>query len=99
MGEYQINSILKDSYIKIKKGRSNDVLTIYLVTDAYESYYFNYKSGIMRVRSTNPAFNEVVQELNEKKRKAPNKGGLPAFRYQIAPEQMVDRFLKEMEKK
>jgi hypothetical protein len=99
MGEYQLNSYLNDSYIKIKKGRNNDILTIFLVTESYEYYYFNYKSGVMRARSSNPAFNESIQELGEGKRKAPHKGGIPAFRYQIAPEQSVDRFVKEMEKK
>ena len=99
MGEYQLNSYLNDSYIKIKKGRNNDILTIFLVTESYESYYFNYKSGVMRARSSNPAFNEAIQELSEGKRKAPHKGGIPAYRYQIAPEQSVDRFVKEMEKR
>ena len=98
MGEYQLNSFL-EGYIKIKKGRNNDILTIYLVTESYETYYFNYKSGVMRARSSNPAFNEAIQELKEGKRKAPHKGGIPAFRYQIAPQQSVDRFVKEMEKK
>jgi len=99
MVDYQLNSFLKDSYIKIKKGRNNDILTIYLVTESYESYYFNYKSGVMRARSSNLEFNEAIQELKEGKRKAPHKGGIPAFRYQIAPQQSVDRFVKEMEKK
>jgi len=99
MGEYQLNSYLNDSYIKIKKGRNNDILTIFLVTESYEYYYFNYKSGVMRARSSNPAFNQSIQELGEGKRKAPHKGGIPAFRYQIAPEQSVDRFVKEMEKR
>jgi len=98
MGDYQLNSFL-DGYIKIKQGRNNDILTIYLVTESYESYYFNYKSGVMRARSSNLAFNEAIQELKEGKRKAPHKGGIPAFRYQIAPQQSVDRFVKEMEKK
>ena len=53
----------------------------------------------MRARSSNPAFNESIQELGEGKRKASHKGGIPAFRYQIAPEQSVDRFVKEMEKR
>ena len=99
MGEYQLNSYLNDSYIKIKKGRNNDILTIFLVTESYEYYYFNYKSGVMRARSSNLAFNESIQGLGEGKRKAPHKGGIPAFRYQIAPEQSVDRFVKEMEKR
>ena len=74
-------------------------MTIYLVTEYYEWYYFNYKSGVMRARSSNLAFNEAIQELKEGKRQAPHKGGIPAFRYQIAPQQSVDRFVKEMEKK
>jgi len=98
MGKTQINSFL-DGYIQIKKGRNNDILTIYLIAESYESYYFNYKSGVMRARSTNVAFNEAIQEMSEGKRKAPHKGGIPAFRYQIAPEQSVDRFVKEMEKR
>ena len=40
-------------------------MTIFLVTEDYESYYFNYKSGVMRVRSSNPLFNEVIEELKE----------------------------------
>jgi hypothetical protein len=98
IGEYQLNSFL-DGYIKIKKGRNNDILTIILITESYESYYFNYKSGVMRARSSNPEFNEVIQEMGEGKRKAKQKGGIPAYRYQIAPEQSVDKFVKEMEKR
>ncbi len=98
MGEYQLNSFL-DGYVQIKKGRNNDILTIFLTTESYESYYFNYKSGVMRARSSNPEFNEAIQEMKEGKRKAPHKGGIPAYRYQIAPEQSVDKFVKEMEKR
>ncbi|MBC8265882.1 MAG: hypothetical protein H8E84_02855 [Flavobacteriales bacterium] len=98
MGEVQLNSML-EGFIKIKKGRNNDILTIYLLTESHERYYFNYKSGVMRARSSNPAFNEAIQEMSEGKRKAPHKGGIPAFRYQIAPGQSVDRFVKEMEKR
>jgi hypothetical protein len=97
MGEEQLNSLL-DGYIQIKRGRNKDILTIYLETESYERYYFNYKSGVMRARSSNLAFNEAIQEMSEGKRKAKHKGGIPAYRYQIAPAQSVDKFVKEMEK-
>jgi len=98
MGEEQLNSLL-DGYIQIKRGRNKDILTIYLETESYERYYFNYKSGVMRARSSNLVFNEAIQEMSEGKRKAKHKGGIPAYRYQIAPAQSVDKFVKEMEKR
>ena len=94
----QLNGLL-DGYIIVEKGRNSDILTIYLQTEFYDEYYFQYKNGVMRSWSTNEDFNIAIREIADGKRKAePKKGAIP-YRYMSANEDVTEKFLKSVKKK
>jgi len=94
----QLNSLL-DGYIIIEKGSNSDKLTIYLETEFYDEYYFQYKSGVMRAWSTVEDFNIAIREIADGKRKAESKKGTTPYRYMLAPEDVTEKFLKKARKK
>ncbi len=94
----QLNGLL-DGYIIIEKGRNSDVLTIYLQTEFYDEYYFQYKNGVMRSWATNEDFNIAIREVADGKRKAEPKKGATPYRYMSAPEDVTEKFLKSVKKK
>jgi len=98
INERQTTSLL-DGYIIIEKGRNSDVLTIYLETEFYEEYYFQYKGGVMRSWSTKEDFNIAIREIADAKRKAEPKKGVTAYRYMSAPEDVTEKFMKSVKKK
>ena len=94
----QVNAIL-DGYIIIEKGQNTDVLTIYLQTELYDEYYFNYKNGVMRGWSTNPDFTDAINRVDDGKRVAERIRGVTSFRYMTAPDDITENFLKQAKKK
>ena len=94
----QLNGLL-DGYIIVEKGRNSDILTIYLQTEFYDEYYFQYKNGVMRSWSTNEEFNIAIREITDAKRKAEPKKGATPYRYMSAPEDVTEKFLKSVKKK
>ena len=94
----QVNATV-DGYIIIEKGRKSDVLTIYLQTELYDEYYFQYKNGVMKAWSTNPEFTIAINEVKESKRSVKKRKGSPSFRYMCAAEDVTEKFLKEIKKK
>ena len=88
-----------DGYIIIEKGQNTDVLTIYMETEFYDEYYFQYKNGVMRAWSTNPEFNASILSVPDGKRKAERVKGAQAYRFMIAPEDITEKFLKQVKKK
>ena len=94
----QVNSIL-DGYIIIDKGQNSDILTIYMQTELYDEYYFQYKNGVMRAWSTNEEFNIAIKSTPDGKRKAEAKKGSIPYRYMSAPEDVTEKFLKAAKKK
>ena len=98
INDIELNGLL-DGYIIIEKGRNSDVLTIYLQTEFYDEYYFQYKNGVMRSWSTNEDFNLAIREINDDKRRADPKKGATPYRYMSAPEDVTEKFLKSVKKK
>ena len=96
---YLSKKYLKDGYIIVEKGRNSDILTIYLQTEFYDEYYFQYKNGVMRSWSTNEDFNIAIREIADGKRKAEHKKGAIPYRYMSAPEDVTEKFLKSVKKK
>ena len=94
----QVNATV-DGYIIIEKGRKSDILTIYLQTELYDEYYFQYKDGVMKAWSTNPQFTIAINEVKESKRSLKKRKGIPSFRYMCAAENVTEKFLKEIKKK
>ena len=94
----QVNSTL-DGYLIIEKGQNSDVLTIYLKTELDDEYYFKYENGVMKAFSTNPDFITAINEIDVEKRNAEREKGAPAYRYISAPDDVTEKFLKEVKKK
>ena len=94
----QVNSTL-DGYLIIEKGQNSDVLTIYLKTELDDEYYFKYENGVMKAFSTNPDFTTAINEIDVEKRNAERVKGAPAYRYMSAPDDVTEKFLKEVKKK
>ena len=94
----QVNSIL-DGYLIIEKGTNMDVLTIYLQTELYDEYYFYFKNGVMQAWSTNIDFNAAIEKVDVEKRKAKKVKGGRTYRYMSAPEDVTEKFLKQVKKK
>ena len=91
--------ILLKIYGTVKKGRNSDILTIYLQTEFYDEYYFQYKNGVMRAWSTNPDFTTAITEVADGKRREKGKKGAKPYRYMTAPEDVTEKFLKIAKKK
>ena len=96
--ERQVNSTL-DGYLIIEKGTNSDVLTIYLMTELYDEYYFQYKNGVMKAWSTNVDFTAAINDVKVKKRKAEEMRGKRSYRYMSANDDVTEKFLKYIKKK
>jgi hypothetical protein len=94
----QVNSFV-DGYIIIEKGQNSDVLTIYLLTELQDEYYFQLKGGVMKAWSTNIDFTTAINEIDAEKRKTERVKGAPAYRYMSAPDNVIDKILKDLKKK
>ena len=94
----ELNALL-EGYIIIEKGRNSDILTIYLQTEFYDEYYFQYKNGVMRAWSTNPDFTTAITEVSDGKRRLEGKKGAKPYRYMTAPEDVTEKFRKMAKKK
>ncbi len=53
----------------------------------------------MRAFSTNEDFNIAIRETADGKRKADSKKGASAYRYMSAPEDVTEKFLRQVKKK
>lgn len=94
----QLHSIL-DGYIVLKKGKRKDELTIYLQTEFYDTYYFNYRNGVMKAFSTtNDNFNNIIREVSDNRKRVKQKSGKKPYRYQLASEGVVEKFYNRMQK-
>ena len=93
----QLNTIL-DGYVLLERGKNKDEMTIYLQTEFYDVYYFNYKNGVMNAYSTNDEFNLAISGLSDSKRKSNQERGKKPYRFKLATEQAVEKFYKRMQK-
>ena len=53
----------------------------------------------MKAFSTNPDFITAINEIDVEKRNAEREKGAPAYRYISAPDDVTEKFLKEVKKK
>lgn len=96
MGKKQVFKYVKGK-IEIEKGRSGDVIRLYIELDAANWYYFEYKSStkIMHVNTTDKVLTELIQKVKEDDRKI--KENKMNFSYQLLASKkkrndFVDRF-------
>lgn len=93
----QINRLV-DGKIEIVKKRGGDILNIYLELDPTNWYYFNYTRGTMLAVSSNEAFNTILKELKQDKRKKAGAKGEPDYYYNVCPPNKKTAFLRKTSK-
>jgi hypothetical protein len=81
--------------IQIKKQRSGDIITIYFELDQSTWYYFSYYKGVMTAVSSNKEFNDIIKEMDPKKRKMKVDKG-PSYQFTFANPLKKDQFLKKL---
>jgi len=95
LGKRQIFRYMKGK-VEIQKGRSADVMRIYLEFDPGNWIYMEYKLGIMNITSTDTDFLNVIVELKDDKRRTKDDAG-NKFAFQVVASKkkrndFVDRF-------
>lgn len=93
----QINKFV-DGQVEIIKKRGGDILNIYLELDPNNWYYFNYTRGTMLAVSSNEAFNTILKELKQDKRKKAGEKGEPDYYYNVCPPNKKTAFLRKSSK-
>jgi hypothetical protein len=93
----QLNKFV-DGKVEIIKKRGGDILNIYLELDPTNWYYFNYTRGTMLAVSSNEAFNTILKELKQDKRKKAGEKGEPDYYYNVCPPGKKTAFLRKTSK-
>lgn len=93
----QINKFV-DGKIELIKKRGGDILNIYLELDPTNWYYFNYTRGTMLAVSSNEAFNTILKELKQDKRKKAGEKGEQDYYYNVCPPNKKTAFLRKTSK-
>lgn len=90
----QINKFV-DGKVQLERKKGGDILHIYFELDGGNWYYYEYSNGLMRAISSNDAFNNIIKELkDDKKKKDAEKGGKP-YRFTLGNPQDKTTFLKK----
>lgn len=89
-GKIAISNIYKkqifkyvDGRIMIQKGRNFDVMSIVLKLDDSNWYFFTYSKEMMEVTSSDNAFNTIIQETKDDKRKYKGEKGEKDFEFRF----------------
>ncbi|MDG1262627.1 MAG: hypothetical protein P8O05_12765 [Flavobacteriales bacterium] len=94
LGKKQVFRYMKGK-IELQKGRSADVMRVYLEFDPGNWIYLEYKLGIMNITSTDQDFLNILTELKDDKRRTKDDNG--KFTFQVVASKkkrndFVDRF-------
>jgi len=91
-------------YIEFAPRKNGDYFHIYLENSDVETgqkvwYYFYYKNGIMQMLSSNPVFNQLINEIKPNKRKKVSKGKDKevSYQYVLSTMNQKNNFIYRME--
>lgn len=96
VGKYPVGRMLK-GFMEVARKRSGDVFNLFLELDGNTWYYFNYQRGVMQVISSDPKFNESIENMKPEKRIADEKDGKAPYQYMTGSERKKVEFVKRME--
>jgi hypothetical protein len=96
VGKNPVNRMLK-GYLEVARKRSGDIFNLFLELDGNTWFFFNYQRGVMQVISSDPKFNDVINNMKPEKRVADEKDGNPPYQYLISTERRKTEFVKRME--
>jgi hypothetical protein len=90
--DVQVNKYVKGA-IQTGTSRTGDYFMIYLEFSPNYWYFFRYKRGIMLAVSSDPKFNEMIQELKARNRKQDVERGQPKFYYYLGSMNDKNRYM------
>lgn len=90
-------SKLTNGYVEIEKSRAGDGISVYLMLNAKQWFFFSYKSGVMQALSSSNQFNTDLMKIKQDKRvlNDPATGG--RYEYIIATRRRMVDFLRKMQ--
>ncbi len=93
------NQIFKqvDGFIAIYKRSTGDEISIVLMLDENNYYYFNYKRGLFQAFSTNEDFNNVILETKKDKTKFNAPKGKEDFQFMLGTKTKAVAFIRSFE--
>lgn len=104
IGPFGLSNILKtnsskltDGFVEIEKSRAADGFSMYIMLNAKQWFFFNYKNGILQALSSSDAFNTDLMKIKQEKRvfNDPALGG--RYEYIIATRRKMVDFLRKMQ--
>ncbi len=95
IGKSAVSRLLK-GYVEIQKRRAGDVFNMYLEVDKNNWWYFNYSRGIMQAISSDPKFNDAIQNMKPEKRIADKKDDKPAYEFMLSTDRKKAEFARRM---
>ena len=95
IGPYQVNKKVRGK-IELVRKRRQDELFIYFELDRRNWYYFSLRRNIMQCLSSDEAFNDVIKDLDLKKRQVKLDNG-QYFQYTTSTRRRVDQWLSRFE--
>jgi hypothetical protein len=86
-----------DGFFEIEKSRAGDGITMYLMLNAKQWYFFNYRNGVMQALSSSDVFNTELMKIKQDKRvqSDPKTGG--RYEYIISTRRRMVDFLRKMQ--
>ena len=91
--DIQVNKKVKGA-IQTGTSRTGDYFAIYLELSPSYWFFFKYKRGIMMAVSSDPAFNEIINDLRAGQRRQNVDRGEPKFYYHLGSMRDKNRFLE-----
>ncbi|WP_462280860.1 hypothetical protein [Salinivirga cyanobacteriivorans] len=92
--DIQVNKKVKGA-IQTGTSRTGDYFAIYLELSPSYWFFFKYKRGIMMAVSSDPAFNEIINDLRAGQRRQDVDRGEPKFYYHLGSMRDKNRFLED----
>ena len=79
---------------EITKKRSGNVLDLFISMDDKVWFYFRFTNGMMHTLSSDAAYNNTIQTLDAKERKAKSAMGEKSFIFILSPISKLNKLLK-----
>ncbi len=86
-----------EGHVELVKKRSGDLFDVYIKIDENNWYYFGYTRGVMQTLSSNQYYNDIIQDIPNRKRKLKVDRGETSYIYLVSKDAKMVRFLKRIE--
>jgi len=96
VGKIPVNRMLR-GHFEVARKRSGDIFNLFLELDGNTYFFFNYQRGVMQVISSDPKFNDIINNMKPEKRVADEKGGKTPYQFLLSTERRKAEFIRRVE--